>query len=67
MEISEIYKLSEQEQTKIGEQLVKALKLKRDTEHKDRYQTTWGTKTPLGVYRTIEGIIELAKKEKGLI
>ena len=32
--------------------------MKRDTEHKDRRVTSWGTKTKLGLARSIESLFE---------
>jgi hypothetical protein len=50
----------------IGVQLSTGLKLRKDPEYKDRWLTTWGTKTDLGLYRTIAEIIirTLEKNEK---
>jgi hypothetical protein len=31
--------------------------LKRDPQHKDRRQTAWGTKTKLGLLRTVQAAI----------
>jgi hypothetical protein len=36
-----------------GEKLAQILGLKRDREHKDRYVTSWGNKTALGLSRQI--------------
>jgi hypothetical protein len=55
--------LTEDEERHIGEMLVEALYLKKDTEHKGRFQTSWGTKYPLGVYRTIIGQIKQSIKD----
>lgn len=33
--------------------------LKRDPEHADRRQTTWGTKTKLGLLRSVKAAIKL--------
>lgn len=37
----------------MGRVLAETLKLKRDPEHKDRWQTTWGSKTNAGLARTV--------------
>ena len=49
----------------IGARLADVLQLRRDREHKDRWQTTAGNKTDLGIYRTIVAIIleEIEKNE----
>lgn len=51
---------------KIGTELARVLCLRRDPEHKDRWQTTGGNKRDLGIYRTIVAIItdEIEKSEK---
>jgi len=36
-----------------GEAIAKALGLRRDPDHADRYQTEWGSKTALGLARTL--------------
>lgn len=36
-----------------GEAIAKALGLRRDPEHADRYKTAWGSKTALGLARTL--------------
>lgn len=47
--------IDEQEQTRRGELLAEVLVLKL---REGRYHTTWGTKTPLGLYRVIERIVQ---------
>ena len=42
-----------EEQDAIGKKLATILKLKKDKEHKDRYQTEWGSKTSIGIFNTI--------------
>lgn len=51
--------LNEQEATRRGELLAEVLHLRliRSGSDAGRYQTTWGTKTALGLYRTVERII----------
>lgn len=49
--------LTEAEQARRGKIIAQALHLKHDREHPDRYQTDWGTKTDLGLFRMIERII----------
>jgi hypothetical protein len=44
---------SEDDKKRIGLKLAAMLQLKRDSEHKDRFQTTWGTKTAIGVFETV--------------
>lgn len=47
---------TDQDKDRIGGQLAALLQLRRDREHKDRYQTTWGTKTNIGVFEVIRRI-----------
>ncbi len=49
--------LCEQEQIRRGELIAEVLNLKRDREHRDRYCTTWGTKTAMGLFLTIERLV----------
>lgn len=49
--------LPESEETRRGQLLVDVLCL-RPSKEKGRYHTQWGTKTPLGLYRTIKRIVE---------
>jgi hypothetical protein len=51
--------ITEAEELKRGELLAEVLGLKqiRSGDEKGRYRTTWGTKTALGLYRTVERII----------
>ena len=44
---------TEHEQALIGRKWAEILMLKRDREYKDRWRTTWGNKTDLGLYRVI--------------
>jgi hypothetical protein len=55
--LKEATALSEETQAKRGQLLAEVLKLKKDPEHKDRFQTTWGTKTALGVFATVHRIV----------
>jgi hypothetical protein len=55
--------IDETEETQRGELIVQLLNLKpsrRDGEA-GRVDTEWGTKTPLGLYRTLKRIIEEGK------
>ncbi len=49
--------ISETLEEQIGATIARVFKLRRDPEHKDRWQTTAGSKTNLGVFRTVVGII----------
>ena len=49
--------ISEQEETRRGELLAEILHLKRSKTECGRYLTVWGTKTALGIYRTVERIV----------
>jgi hypothetical protein len=42
-----------EDQDRIGKEIAKMLCLKKDRAHKDRYQTTWGNKTAIGIFNTI--------------
>ena len=53
VDITEI--ISEEEQARRGELVADCLRLSKN--HDGRYVTDWGTKTPLGLFRTIESII----------
>lgn len=50
--------ISEEEENKRGAILRECLLLRRTREHRDRVNTTWGTKTDLGLFRTVKRIIE---------
>lgn len=52
-------KLTEEEERQRGETLAKLLNLKqcRPTFDPPRYETAWGTKTALGLYRTVAAVI----------
>ena len=49
---------TEEHQAKIGNCIAQLLMLKKTREHKDRYHTTWGTKTDLGLYLCVKRIID---------
>jgi len=49
--------LTEAEEMRRGNLLAHVLKLRRDVEYSDRWQTEWGTKTALGLFRSVERII----------
>lgn len=51
--------LSEDEQTRRGEMLAGMMQLRRLPD--GRYNTAWGTKTPLGLYRTAYRIVMKGK------
>lgn len=62
-----------EEKDLIGRKIAEMLMLRRDREYQDRYQTTWGNKTPFGIFNIIvrigeeikEGnILETFKKEE---
>lgn len=44
-----------------GEAIAEALHLRRDQEHKDRWRTTWGSKTSLGLYLTLRETVRRAE------
>lgn len=43
----------DEEAERIGEAIAHALHLRRDPEHRHRWQTTWGSKTSIGLARTV--------------
>jgi hypothetical protein len=52
--------VSEAEELRRGELLAEVLHLRKrkgPTDSEPRYQTTWGSKTALGLYRTVERIV----------
>ena len=49
--------LTDNEQRVRGEYLAEVLMLKKDTEHKDRFQTNVGTKRAIGIFATVRRII----------
>jgi len=50
--------LNEAEEARRGALLAKILRLRRDRQDRDRWQTDWGTKTDLGLFRTVARIVE---------
>lgn len=50
--------LSEEAQAARGKILAEVLKLRKDSEHKDRFQTTWGSKTEIGVFATVRRLVD---------
>lgn len=48
---------SEEVQAIRGAHLAEVLKLRKDPEYKDRYQTTWGGKTALGVFASVRRLM----------
>ena len=46
------------EKEKIGQVLIDILMLRKDTKNKGRYLTSWGNKTPLGVFNTFQRLSE---------
>lgn len=53
--------LTEQEETRRGEMLALVLQLQKSQAEPGRYRTDWGTKTPLGIFRTVKRIVEEGK------
>lgn len=41
-----------------GAKLAEFLKLRRDPEHRDRWQTSWGTKTDMGLASSVLAFME---------
>jgi len=50
--------INEIEQARRGKVIAEALGLKASPEHPDRYDTQWGGKTCLGLFRMIKRIID---------
>ena len=48
-----------EEQDKIGKEIAKIFMMKKDKEHKDRYQMSWGSKTAFGLVETLKRIAEM--------
>jgi hypothetical protein len=49
--------ISEAEETRRGEELCRVLKLRREPGETGRYRTAWGSKTPLGIFRTVKRLV----------
>ena len=47
---------------KIGAALAKVLQLRKSKEHKDRWETSCGDKTNIGLYRTVYNVLENPEK-----
>lgn len=45
----------------IGKRLAQALRLRRDREYPQRWQTDWGIKTNIGIYLTLREMINRAE------
>lgn len=58
------YPFTEEQLQQIGKQLAMALYLKQAKGYKDRWVTEWGTKTGLGLIRTLDRCIQEIKKGK---
>lgn len=56
------YAQSEIDQHKLGEKLIEVLGLRMKSN--GRVNTTWGDKTPLGLYLTVQRVIDEAKESK---
>ena len=56
--------ITEDQEREVGEVIAQALYLKKDRIYPDRYKTDWGTKTALGLFRTLRHIIEAETKGK---
>jgi hypothetical protein len=46
----------------MGRNLARLFRMRRDPDHRDRWQTEWGNKTDLGLWRTFERIAEDADR-----
>jgi len=52
--------LTNEQKQVIGQQWADILFLLEDRDHKGRYLTTWGNKTPLGIFETISRLVHEA-------
>ena len=52
--------LTDKDRANIGEEWAQFFNLKKSKEHPDRYEMTGGTKTALGVYRTVRGLVKIS-------
>jgi hypothetical protein len=51
-------KQRDEKYAELGLELAQILGLRRDCDHEDRWRTGWGTKTNLGLFRTVERFIQ---------
>lgn len=49
-----------------GAQIAKIFLLRRDEEHRERFETRWGSKSEIGIARTILRMAESMKEKKEL-
>jgi len=56
--------VEEKELEAIGKEIAKIFMMKKDKEHKDRYQMTWGNKTAIGLVYTLLRIAEDIMNQK---
>lgn len=45
--------MNDSQKSEIGKKWAEILMMKKSKDHPDRYLTTWGDKTPLGIYMVI--------------
>jgi len=53
-----------EEQAQQGKEIARLLMLRRDRDHKGRWQTTWGNKTNLGIYNTVKRLGQMIIDEE---
>ena len=59
--------MTEKQEIDAGLAIARILQLRRDPDHPaTRWQTTWGTKTNLGLFRTVARLIDEAREGKEL-
>lgn len=56
-----VKQLTEAEETRRGELIAEVLGLRRNPREQDRWLTTWGTKTSIGLFRTMKRLVEEGK------
>lgn len=53
-----------EQQDQIGKQIAKLLMLKKSKTNKERYQTTWGDKTAIGIFNTVNRLAEMITNDE---
>lgn len=53
--------ITEEEEMRRGSMIAEVCQLKASRDYPDRFFTTWGTKSPIGLFRSIQRIVEDGK------
>lgn len=56
-----------EEQDAIGKKIAMMLCLRKDSQYKDRFQTTWGNKTAIGIFNTIIRLADNINNGKSIV